>query len=153
MREILGPTVVSFAEGSDGGRDGAFYGDWDPDPKASAPFGGTGASRLEGPFVIQCKFVQNESDTLKPSDVAGEVKKISKLVANQICSTYAVMTNARVTADSERVMRDMFQAAGARHALVLSGTWIQEMIAGSVSLRRNLPRTNEILRTGHGLSG
>ncbi|WP_406303732.1 restriction endonuclease [Streptomyces sp. NBC_00885] len=140
MREILGPTVVSFAEGGDGGRDGAFYGDWEPDTKAPMPFGGPGASRLTGPFVIQCKFVQNESDTLKPSDVSGEVKKVSKLVADGICSTYVLMTNARVTAGSERVMRDMFQAAGAKHALVLSGTWIQEMITSSVSLRRNIPR-------------
>ncbi|WP_432035428.1 hypothetical protein [Streptomyces cucumeris] len=140
IREILGPTVVSFAEGSDGGRDGAFYGDWEPDPKAPAPFGGPGASRLKGPFVLQCKFVQNESDTLKPSDVTGEVKKVSRLAAEQICSTYVLMTNARVTADSERVMRDMFQAAGAKDVLVLSGTWIQEMITSSVSLRRKLPR-------------
>ncbi|KOT87456.1 hypothetical protein ADK70_19400 [Streptomyces rimosus subsp. pseudoverticillatus] len=37
-------------------------------------------------------------------------------------------------------MRDMFQAAGAKDVLTLSGTWIQEMITSSVSLRRNLPR-------------
>ncbi|MFI6447782.1 hypothetical protein [Kitasatospora sp. NPDC050543] len=140
MREILGPTVVSFTEGRDGGRDGAFYGDWDPDPKAPAPFGGAGASRLAGPFVIQCKFTQNESETLTPSDIASEVKKVRKLVADKICSTYILMTNARVTATSEKVMRERLRAAGAAHVLVLSGTWMQEVIASSVNLRRNIPR-------------
>ncbi|EST26958.1 hypothetical protein M878_26040 [Streptomyces roseochromogenus subsp. oscitans DS 12.976] len=142
MREILGPTVVSFAETGDGGRDGAFYGDWEPgrSHQAPAPFGEAEVNGLKGPFVIQCKFKQSESETLMPSEVSGELKKVSKLVGEGACSTYVLMTNARITAGSELKMRKDFQAAGARNVLILGGTWIEEIISSSPNLRRKVPR-------------
>jgi len=48
-REILGQAVESFLDSGDGGRDGAFAGEWKP----------SGQENLSGPFVIQCKFTSN----------------------------------------------------------------------------------------------
>ncbi|MGB8946471.1 MAG: hypothetical protein WCD21_40490 [Streptomyces sp.] len=140
MREILGATVVSFAEGSDGGRDGAYYGHWEPNAEAPPPFGGAGARRLEGPFLLQCKFFRSEERTLRPSDITEELPKVTKRVAEGLCSTYVLLSNARVTADSEKEIRKELLDADAKNVLILAGTWIEEMITSNVHLRRTLPR-------------
>ena len=44
-REVFGQTVEQYASTSDGGRDGAFYGNWYEHD-----------GRLNGSFTIQCKF-------------------------------------------------------------------------------------------------
>jgi len=53
-REILGQTVESFLDSSDGGKDGAFAGTWVP----------TKSEALSGRFVIQCKFTSKQDKNL-----------------------------------------------------------------------------------------
>ena len=50
-REILGQTVEAFLDSRDGGRDGAFTGEWVVN----------GKEYLNGPFVIQCKFTSRSN--------------------------------------------------------------------------------------------
>src|SRR5882762_10494026 len=84
VREILGQTVESFLDSSDGGRDGAFTGTW----KRS------GKQDIDGRFVIQCKFTSRGNYVLRSSDLRDEVKKVKRLVARGLCDSYVLMTNA-----------------------------------------------------------
>src|SRR5688572_3526269 len=83
-REVLGQTVESFLDSSDGGRDGAFTGRW--------KVGGQEA--LTGAFVIQCKFTSKTNNRLKTSDLTEEIEKAKRLVKQGHCDSYVLMTNA-----------------------------------------------------------
>src|SRR5882724_4265041 len=56
--EILGQTFQVFLPSKDAGRDGAFYGKWEP--KAN--------ECLSGSFVVQCKFTSKANASLSPGD-------------------------------------------------------------------------------------
>lgn len=60
LREVLGQTVESFLDNKDGGRDGAFVGNW------MIKDGET----LRGQFVVQCKFTSRSGHSLCP--IAGK---------------------------------------------------------------------------------
>ena len=62
LRECLGQTVQSFLDSNDGGRDGAFVGEWHTQSSES----------VSGQFVVQCKFSSRPSYTLRLSDVDDE---------------------------------------------------------------------------------
>src|SRR5689334_18973448 len=83
-REILGQTVESFLDSGDGGRDGAFTGQWMR----------SGQEDLSGVFVIQCKSTSKSNYSLRISDLSDEVEKAKKLVAQGLCDSYVLMTNA-----------------------------------------------------------
>jgi hypothetical protein len=56
LREVWGQSVQAFADSNDGGRDGAFYGTWQP------PTGPSGVRDIPpGPFVLQCKHTKTVS--------------------------------------------------------------------------------------------
>jgi hypothetical protein len=86
-REVLGQTVQSFLDSNDAGRDGAFSGNW-----TSAA-----GQDLSGNFVIQCKFSGKPGYLLATSDIAEEIPKVRKLVADGLCDVYVLMTNAGVS--------------------------------------------------------
>ena len=103
-REILGQTVESFLDSHDGGRDGAFTGNWMA----------TGQEDFSGPFVIQCKFTSRANYSLKPSDLSNEVEKAAQLVERGICKSYVLMTNAGVSGTRARKISEL--SADAREA-------------------------------------
>ncbi|MFJ4397314.1 hypothetical protein [Pseudomonas sp. NPDC089396] len=127
---VLGQTVETFLEGNDGGRDGGFRGTWSPQPNEV----------YEGEFVIQCKFTSRREHNLSLSDVAGELTKVRRLVAQGVCDVYVLMTNAGCTGESHRKIKQAFQGAGAKHVLLLDSTWICGKIQLSSKLRMNVPR-------------
>ena len=132
LREVWGQSVQSFADSRDGGRDGAFYGTWaDAADAVDLP---------SGPFVLQCKFIARRDQTLTPSVVEGEVAKARSLAARGACSSYVLMTNARVTGSSEETIRASLRGAGVAHPLVLGCGWLNQTIAGSRRLRMFVPR-------------
>jgi len=98
--QVLGQTVESFLDSNDGGRDGAFAGQWNP----------TGHTDLSGRFVIQCKFTSRMNYNLRTSDLADELAKIKKLVAQGLCDSYVLMTNAGISGkrseEIHRLLRD-----------------------------------------------
>ena len=127
---VLGQTVETFLEGNDGGRDGGFKGTWSPQPNQV----------YEGEFVIQCKFTSRREHNLSLSDVAGELTKVRRLVAQGVCDVYVLMTNAGWTGESHLKIKQAFEGAGAKHVLLLDSTWICGKIQLSSKLRMNVPR-------------
>ncbi|WP_143676941.1 hypothetical protein [Kitasatospora sp. GP30] len=135
LREVWGQSVHSFADSNDGGRDGAFYGTW------QQPADTTGVQDLPvGPFVLQCKHTKKADATLSPSDLDDEFDKAQALVRRGLCTSYVLLTNARVSGTSEATIRERLLQAGVLHPLVLDGQWVCDTIAGSQRLRTFVPR-------------
>jgi hypothetical protein len=129
-REILGQTVESFLDSGDGGRDGAFAGKW----KA------TGWESLTGAFVIQCKFTSKRNYVIRTSDLSDEVEKAKNLVANGLCDSYILMTNANLSGTRAEEIKALFQAAGVKHVAAFGSTWISQQIRENKRLRMLVPR-------------
>lgn len=135
LREVWGQSVQAFADSNDGGRDGAFYGTWQP------PTDPSGVRDVPpGPFVLQCKHTKKADTTLAPSELEDEFDKVSALVKRGVCGTYVLLTNARVTGTSEEEIRRRLSACGVAHPLVLDGQWLSDMIATHRRLRMFVPR-------------
>ncbi|NQU08055.1 MAG: hypothetical protein HQ583_05795 [Candidatus Abyssubacteria bacterium] len=129
-REVLGQTVESFLDSNDGGRDGAFAGQWNP----------TGHEDLRGRFVIQCKFTSKISYVLRPSDLSDEVAKVTKLVERGLCDSYVLMTNAGLSGNQAKKIEALLKGAGAKHVVLLGSTWIGQQIRENKRLRMIVPR-------------
>jgi hypothetical protein len=117
-REILGQTVESFLDSADGGRDGAFAGEWKP----------SGLENLSGPFVIQCKFTSKANYVLKPADVSDELEKAKRLASQGFCQTYVLMTNAGLSGSGSAKIETLFRAAGVRQVATFGSSWITQQI-------------------------
>ena len=130
LRDILCQTVESYLDTHDGGRDGAFAGIW----RAS------GGEDLTGPFVVQCKFTGKADYVLRPSDLSDEVEKARRLVAQERCQSYLLMTNAGVTGTRAETISDLFKSVGVKHMGVFGSTWINQQIRESKHLRMLVPR-------------
>lgn len=129
-REVLGQTVQSFLDSSDGGRDGAFRGTWKPN----------GREDLTGHFVIQCKFTSRSNHVLRLSDLTEEFAKVQKLVAKHLCDSYVLMTNAGLPGTRAEDIEALFTSAGVKQVLVLGSTWINQQIHENKRLRMLVPR-------------
>lgn len=135
VRTVWGQSAHAFADSNDGGRDGAFYGIWHNPPDSGDPL-----ELPDGPFVLQCKHTKKQGDTLSESDLEEEFTKVPALVADGLCRSYALMTNARVTGNAEARIRSRLLAAGVAHPLVLDGQWVCDTIAMHQKLRLFVPR-------------
>jgi len=129
-REVLGQTVQSFLDSNDAGRDGAFAGRW-----TAAP-----GQHLDGNFVIQCKFSRKRDYLLSKADVANELPKVNKLVADGLCDVYVLMTNAGISGKQEASIRSALIGAGVKHVLIYGVTWIEDHIRENTRLRMLVPR-------------
>ena len=130
LREVLGQTVQSFLDTNDGGRDGAFVGQWRV----------IGGEALRGQFVVQCKFTSRVGYTLSASDLSDELAKIEKLVAHGRCDCYVLMTNAGLSGNQDAEIESLIRRAGAKHVLLLGSTWIEQQIRERKRLRMLVPR-------------
>ncbi|MCE0456098.1 restriction endonuclease [Curtobacterium flaccumfaciens] len=132
-REILGQTVQVFADGRDGGRDGAFEGQW-------ANGSSDAWSHLNGKIVIQCKFSKKSHAAITLATLSDELKKLQKLAKENRCDSYLLITNYSVAAGMASQIEDEARKKGAKAALVLGKDWINQTISGSEKLRRFVPR-------------
>lgn len=128
--EILGQTVESFLDSNDGGRDGAFSGNWREQ----------GQEVHSGQFVIQCKFTSKPNKVLKIADLSDEFKKAEALVSRGCCDTYILMTNAGISGRLEEGIANRLRLAGVRTVSVLGSDWIVQQIRASQKLRMQFPR-------------
>lgn len=129
-REVLGQTVQSFLDSNDAGQDGAFTGSWNP----------ASGQHLSGRFVIQCKFSSKAGNLLTKSDMADEIPKVRKLVADGLCDVYVLLTNAGVSGKQEAEIRSELIGAGVQHVLIYGSTWIEDQIKENTRLRMLVPR-------------
>ncbi|MFY4722211.1 hypothetical protein [Streptomyces sp. LaBMicrA B280] len=135
LREVWGQSVQAFADSNDGGRDGAFYGTWQPPPVSE------GVQDVPpGPFVLQCKHTKRADATLAPSELEDEFAKVHALVDRGLCTNYVLLTNARVSGLSEETIQRRLRTCGVTHPLVLDGQWLSDMIASHRGLRMFVPR-------------
>lgn len=129
-REVLGQTVQSFLDSNDGGRDGAFAGNWSQRDGES----------LSGQFVIQCKFTNRGGYNLAASDLEDEFRKAKQLADKGECDVYILMTNAGVSGATELKLKARFKNAGVKNVLIFGSTWLEEQIRESKHLRMMVPR-------------
>ena len=133
LAEVMGQSFQVFADSRDAGRDGAFYGMW-------RPVEGALDGPVAGPFAMQCKHTIHEAATMSLSSLTDELKKVPQLVERGLCHSYLLVTNARVTGQSETAIGKALSAAGVARPFILSGPWICRQIAESQRLRRYVPR-------------
>ncbi len=130
LRETLGQTVESYLDNNDGGRDGAFAGQWVQQD----------GEDLTGAFVVQCKHTARPGYKLSLSDLNDELPKAKRLVDAGRCDTYVLMTNAGMTGDSAKAITEALEDAGVQHAGIFESTWLNQTLAESSRLRRLVPR-------------
>ncbi len=129
-REILGQTVESYLDTNDGGRDGGFAGTWNPN----------GLEDLTGKFVIQCKFTSKQSFNLSVSDLGDEFEKAKRLVAEDRCDTYLLITNAGISGKKAEAIEAAYQAVGVKHIRLFGFPWLRDQILENKRLRMLVPR-------------
>lgn len=131
LRDTMGPTFQVFADGVDGGRDGAFVGTWKPS-KDDAP--------LSGKFAVQCKHTGKAGKKLPDSVVSEELPKVTLLASQGLADIYLFFTNYSLTAGAAKKAEEKFEQAGAKRAIVFGAEWINHSIVSNPSLRRLVPR-------------
>ena len=132
LRVVLGETVVGFGAGGDGGRDSFYTGT--PTGKLKLQFGGAPT------ILLQFKHTSEKAGSLTPSLVSPEIPKLTALAASKLV-TYVLMTNRRLTADSESEIRKAVLAVpGVQNLLILNEQWIEYTIDAEPRLLRLVPR-------------
>jgi hypothetical protein len=132
MRLVLGETCTRFAPGADGGRDGWFQG------QATKQL--STQNQLDGSFVVQCKHTSLARAYLQSAALSKEIEKVKKIAARTPCH-YILITNRQVTAQSEIAIREAFEAIdGIGRCLVLSESWIEDIVDANPRLLRLVPR-------------
>jgi len=130
VRDLWGQTVQTFFDSNDGGRDGAFHGEWTS--KDGAVYNGT--------FTVQCKFTLAPNKQLHLSDLKDELKKAQRLVQRKLADNYFLFTNARLTGTSEDIIRKAFLSHGVKQFKAYGAEGITKIIRESSKLRMLVPR-------------
>jgi len=130
VSEVWGQHVQSFYDSRDGGRDGAFRGQWTPSSGAA----------LSGSFTVQCKFSARPNTLLRLADLRDEVKKAAGLASRGLADNYFLFTNARLTGRAEADIRAAFEKAGVKCFSAYGAERISQFIRESSRLRMLVPR-------------
>ncbi|MDA1173876.1 MAG: hypothetical protein O2826_05075, partial [Chloroflexi bacterium] len=130
LQNQLGQAVQLFSPVHDGGRDGAFEGDWTPSEGLN----------LTGSTIVQCKFTNKASANLTKSAFSDEIAKARLLWEAQSRQNYVLITNLRVTGAFEASMRESFKEFGCDHFHAFGVEWLSSAIQQSPKLRMLVPR-------------
>ncbi|MBH5373370.1 nSTAND3 domain-containing NTPase [Bradyrhizobium glycinis] len=129
--EVWGQTAQGFYDSHDGGRDGAFHGQWET----------RSGEIFSGSFTAQCKFTSQPSKVLRLSDLKDEVSKIERLAERGLAQNYFLFTNARLTGDFEEKLRQVIlEIPGVKHFAAYGNDRISQFIHESARLRMLVPR-------------
>ena len=132
LRVVLGETCTRFRPGPDSGRDGWFHG------MAAQAF--VSQNGLRGNFVVQCKHTSKTHNPLSHGDLKDELKKVGAIAAQTPCH-YLLMTNRQISANSQKEIRQAFEAIrGVGRCLLLAETWLEDTIDAHPRLLRLVPR-------------
>ncbi len=131
LQEVLSQRVQRFFDSSDGGRDGAYHGNWKP----------ISSFDLTGTFTLQCKFTCKKDKHIKLSDLTEELEKAKKLADNGLCDHYILLVNHVVKGvDEEAIKRKFESIPKIKTCLLLGYEWICHQIRNSPKLRMLVPR-------------
>ena len=130
VREIWGQTVQTFFDSNDGGRDGAFQGNW------TSQDGDT----FKGTFTVQCKFTLEAGKQLRLSELNDELIKAKHLSKLSLADNYFLFTNARLMGTAEESIRQAFEDCGIKQFKAYGAENISQIIRESSRLRMLVPR-------------
>jgi hypothetical protein len=132
-QKILGPGVISFSQGKDGGRDGKFTGIAQNYPSANEPW--------SGKFIIQAKHTNNPIASCSDSDfekiVRDEIVKIKKLKDTGDIDCYLLFTNRKYTGvKGEELIKEIVTETGVENAVIIG----KETINGYLNQYKEIVR-------------
>lgn len=129
--ESWGQTVQGYFDTHDGGRDGAFYGIWEPRK----------GEIFEGSFTVQCKFSQKSGQNISVKLIRNELEKAKRLAAQGLSDNNFLFTNMQLTGTADEAIRKTFQAVpGIRRCQTYGTEQIAQFIRESPRLRMLVPR-------------
>lgn len=127
----MGSDYPVFFDSNDGGRDGAFHGEWEDQDSET----------FSGSFTVQCKFTSKADKTIKSSDLTDELKKAKRLAAKGLCDNYFLLTNANLTGANTEDIEDTFEKIPQiKKCKVFGKERISQIIQESSRLRMLVPR-------------
>ncbi len=131
VSEVFGQTVQAFLPSHDGGRDGAFHGDW-----SNLKEGG-----VKGSYTVQCKFSSKEGGRLSLGLLTDEIEKAKRLAEKGLAENYVLMTNMGLSGSAEEEIREAFLGVpGVKWFAAFGSTWITLRITENSRLRMLVPR-------------
>ena len=131
MAEVWGQEIQTFADSRDGGRDGAFHGEWVSEDGES----------LSGSFTVQCKFTVQADKRIKLSDLTDELEKAERLAKKGLSDNYILFTNSKLTGENEERIREAFEnIPGVKRVKCYGRERITQIIRESSRLRMLVPR-------------
>lgn len=131
LQEVLSQRVQRFFDSNDGGRDGAYHGNW----KQISSFD------LTGTFTLQCKFTCKKDKHIKLGDLTEELEKAKKLADKGLCDHYILLVNHVVKGVDEEAIKHKFESIPKIKTCHLLGyEWICHQIRNSPKLRMLVPR-------------
>lgn len=130
LSEVLGQTYQIFSSGKDGGRDGAFRGQWKKQKNEI----------LKGSFTVQCKHTEKSNKFINNSILKEDEEKAKELVQKGLADVYILLTNLRVSAVKEEEINVRFKKLGVKHFLLLGNEWLSKQINNEPKLKLFVPR-------------
>lgn len=131
VSEVLGQTTQVFFDSQDGGRDGAFNGNW------HCPNG----EEYTGSFTVQCKHTTKYNTLIKLSDLKDELEKAKRLAANGLADNYFLFCNAKLTGVNDETIRKEFEKIPeVKRCTIFGGEKISRIIHETKKLRMLVPR-------------
>ena len=131
VSEIWGQTIQTFLDSRDGGRDGAFNGEWEKNNLES----------YSGTFTAQCKFTAKSDAVIKMGGLKEELSKAERLAKKGLSDNYFLFTNAKLTGENDEIIRSKFESIPEINKCSIYGKErICEIIHESRRLRMLVPR-------------
>ncbi len=131
VAEIWGQTIQTFFDSNDGGRDGAFHGQWITNNN----------ELFSGSFTVQCKFTSKPDKVIKLSDLSDEFIKAERLAKMGLSDNYFIFTNAKLLGTNDVLIRNKFESIPELKKCSIYGQErICQIIHESSRLRMLVPR-------------
>ena len=89
---------------------------------------------------MQAKHTSDPTTFLTPSLISDELDKVDRLVARSRCDVYVLMSNAKLTGNSELTITKELGSRGVSQTLILGADWINHKISENSRLRMLVPR-------------
>lgn len=131
LRESMGQTFQTFADGNDAGQDGAFWGTWTQQS----------GEVFSGSFTVQCKHTSKPDSQFRISVIREELEKAKLLADRGLADNYLFLTNYSISGNVAQRVQQAFEALpGITRCRVYERSWIEDQIHSNKNLRSLAPR-------------